>query len=134
MIVFGLVSSIFDFLTFVALVFIIRATPEMFRTCWFVESVMTEVFIILVMRTWKPLHKSLPSRALISGMIAVVVVTLALPYSPLSATLGLTPLPFSTLVLLATITLLYIAASELTKRIFYRICLIDTQSPPKISC
>jgi Mg2+-importing ATPase len=119
MIAFGLVSSIFDFLTFATLVFIIRATPETFRTGWFVESVMTEVFIILVMRTWKPLYKSLPSRALMAGMIAVVVVTLALPYSPLSATLGLTPLPFSTLLLLAIITLLYIAASELTKRVFY---------------
>ena len=119
MITFGLVSSIFDFLTFATLVFIIRATPETFRTGWFVESVMTEVFIILVMRTWKPLYKSLPSRPLMAGMIAVVLVTLALPYSPLSATLGLTPLPLSTLLLLATITLLYVAASELTKRVFY---------------
>jgi len=80
---------------------------------------MTEIFIILVMRTWKPLYKSLPSRALMAGMIVVVLVTLALPYSPLSGALGLTPLPFSTLLLLATITLLYIAASELTKRVFY---------------
>ena len=119
MIAFGLVSSIFDFLTFATLVFIIRATPETFRTGWFVESVMTEVFIILVMRTWKPLYKSLPSRPLMAGMIAVVLVTLALPYSPLSGTLGLTPLPLSTLLLLATITLLYVAASELTKRVFY---------------
>ena len=119
MIAFGLVSSIFDFLTFATLVFIIRATPETFRTGWFVESVMTEVFIILVMRTWKPLYKSLPSRPLMAGMIAVVLITLALPYSPLSATLGLTPLPLSTLLLLATITMLYVAASELTKRVFY---------------
>ena len=119
MITFGLVSSIFDFLTFATLVFIIRATPETFRTGWFVESVMTEVFIILVMRTWKPLYKSLPSRPLMAGMIAVVLITLALPYSPLSATLGLTPLPLSTLLLLATITMLYVAASELTKRVFY---------------
>jgi P-type Mg2+ transporter len=119
MIAFGLVSSIFDFLTFATLVFVIRATAETFRTAWFVESVMTEIFIILVMRTWKPLYKSLPSRALMGGMIVVVLVTLALPYSPLSGVLGLTPLPFSTLLLLATITLLYTAASELTKRIFY---------------
>ena len=119
MIAFGLVSSIFDFLTFATLVFIIRATPEIFRTGWFIESVMTEVFIILVMRTWKPLYRSLPSRALMAGMIGVVLVTLALPYSPLSGALELTPLPFSTLLLLATITLLYITASELTKRVLY---------------
>jgi Mg2+-importing ATPase len=116
MIAFGLVSSIFDFLTFATLVFILRATPDAFRTGWFIESVMTEVFIILVMRTWKPFYKSLPSGPLLAGMIVVVLVTLALPYSPLSGVLGLTPLPFSTLLLLATITLLYIAASELTKR------------------
>jgi Mg2+-importing ATPase len=119
MIAFGLVSSIFDFLTFAMLVFIIKATPETFRTAWFIESVMTEIFIILVMRTWKPLYKSLPGRALMAGMIAVVLVTLALPYSPLSGVLGLTPLPFSTLLLLTSITGLYIAASELTKRVFY---------------
>ncbi|HEX5887244.1 MAG TPA: magnesium-translocating P-type ATPase [Pyrinomonadaceae bacterium] len=119
MIAFGLVSSIFDFLTFAALVWVVRATADTFRTGWFIESVMTEVFIILVMRTWKPLYKSLPSRPLMAGMIGVVLVTLALPYSPLSGPLGLTPLPFSTLLLLAVITLLYIAASELTKRVFY---------------
>jgi Mg2+-importing ATPase len=116
MIAFGLVSSIFDFLNLATLVFIIRATPDAFRTGWFIESVMTEVFIILVMRTWKPFYKSLPSGPLLAGMIVVVLVTLALPYSPLSGVLGLTPLPFSTLLLLATITLLYKAASELTKR------------------
>jgi hypothetical protein len=60
------------------------------------------------MRTWKPLYKSLPSRPLMAGMIGVVLVTLALPYSPLSGPLGLTPLPFSTLLRLAVITLLYV--------------------------
>lgn len=79
MIVFGIVSSIFDFLTFAALVFILRATPEEFRTGWFVESVMTEVLIIIVMRTWKPFYKSMPSRPLLIAMILVLLVTLALP-------------------------------------------------------
>jgi Mg2+-importing ATPase len=100
MIVFGVVSSIFDFLTFAALVFILKATPEVFRTGWFVESVMTEVLIILVMRTWKPFYTSLPSGPLLSAMIIVLLITLALPYSPLSDLLGLTPLPVSSLLLL----------------------------------
>jgi P-type Mg2+ transporter len=46
MIVFGVVSSFFDFLTFGALVFVLKSGPEEFRTGWFVESVMTEVLII----------------------------------------------------------------------------------------
>jgi Mg2+-importing ATPase len=119
MIVFGVVSSIFDFLTFAALVFILRATPEEFRTGWFVESVMTEVLIIIVMRTWKPFYKSMPSRPLLVAMILVLLVTLALPYSPLKGILGLTPLPASSLMLLGLITVLYAGASELTKKFFH---------------
>jgi Mg2+-importing ATPase len=119
MIVFGIVSSIFDFLTFGALVFILKATPEVFRTGWFVESVMTEVLIILVMRTWRPFYTSMPSRPLLVAMIVVLLVTLALPYSPLSGLLGLTPLPLSSLLLLGFITVLYAGASELTKKFFH---------------
>ena len=119
MIVFGVVSSIFDFLTFAALVFILKASAEEFRTGWFVESVMTEVLIIVVMRTWKPFYKSSPSRPLTIAMILVLLVTLALPYSPLSGMLGLKPLPLSWLMLLALITVLYAGVSELTKKVFH---------------
>ena len=119
MIVFGIVSSVFDFLTFAVLVFVLKATEEVFRTGWFVESVMTEVLIILVMRTWNPFYKSLPSRPLLLAMCLVLVVTLALPYSPLSGILGLTPIPISSLALLGLITALYIGVSEFTKKLFY---------------
>ena len=119
MIVFGVVSSLFDFLTFGALVFVLKATPEEFRTGWFVESVMTEVLIILVMRTWNPFYKSLPSRPLLTAMILVLACTLALPYSPLSGILGLTPLPIASLLLLGLITVIYALASEVTKRLFH---------------
>ena len=119
MIVFGVVSSFFDFLTFAALVFLLKATAEEFRTGWFVESVMTEVLIILVMRTWNPFYKSLPSQPLLMAMILVLVVTLMLPYSPLSGILGLTPLPVSSLILLGMITVVYAGVSEVTKRFFH---------------
>jgi len=81
--------------------------------------VMMEVLIILVMRTWKPFYTSMPSGPLLSAMIIVLLVTLALPYSPLSDLPGLTPLPISSLLLLGVITLLYAGASELTKKFFY---------------
>lgn len=115
MLVFGLVSSFFDFLTFGVLVFVLKATPEQFRTGWFVESVMTEILIILVMRTWKPFYRSTASRPLLLAMILVVLITLALPYSPLKGILGLTPLPLTTLLLLGGITVAYTVVSELTK-------------------
>ena len=119
MIVFGIVSSVFDFLTFATLLFVLKATQVEFRTGWFIESVMTEILIILVMRTWQPFYKSLPARPLLIAIVIVFVVTLILPYSPLREMIGLTPLPLSTVLLLAVITLLYAAASEVTKRFFY---------------
>lgn len=119
MIVFGIVSSVFDFLTFAVLVFVLKANEEAFRTGWFVESVMTEVLIILVMRTWNPIYKSMPSRPLLLAMSLVLVVTLALPYSPLNGLLGLTPIPLSSLALLGLITALYVGVSEFMKKLFY---------------
>lgn len=120
MIVFGIVSSVFDFLTFGALVFVLKAGPEEFRTGWFVESVITEVLIIVVMRTWKPFYKSKVSRTLLIAMSLVLMITFALPYSPLSELLGFKPLPLSAILILGLITLLYVAASEAAKRMFLR--------------
>ena len=119
MIIFGIVSSIFDFLTFGALMLVLNSGPDEFRTGWFVESVMTEVLIIVVMRTWKPFYQSKLSRTLLFAMILVLIITLALPYSPVGALLGFSPLALPSLILLGLITILYIAASELAKRIFY---------------
>jgi Mg2+-importing ATPase len=118
MVLFGIVSSIFDFLTFAALLFLFKATSEQFRTAWFIESVMTEVLIIVVMRTWKPFYRSMPSKPLLFAMILVLLITLALPYSPLNGFLGLTPLPTSWLVILALITFLYGGVSEIAKKLF----------------
>jgi Mg2+-importing ATPase len=119
MIIFGVVSSFFDFLTFAVLVFVLKSGPEEFRTGWFIESVMTEVLIIVVMRTWKPFYQSRISRPLLVAMIFVLLITFALPYSPLNELLGLTPLPLSSFALLILITLLYVGASEVVKRIFH---------------
>ena len=71
------------------------------------------------MRTWNPFYKSLPSRPLLLAMVLVLVITLALPYSPLSGMLGLTPLPISSIALLGLITVLYAGVSEFTKKLFY---------------
>jgi Mg2+-importing ATPase len=99
---------------------VLKTGPEEFRTGWFVESVMTEILIIAVLRTWKPFYKSKISRPLLIAMVLVLIVTFALPYSPLSELLGLRPLTASSMMLLGMITLLYVAASEVAKRIFLR--------------
>ena len=120
MVVFGLVSSLFDYLTFGVLLYVLHATPGQFRTGWFMESVISASLIVLVVRTRKPFYKSKISRPLLIAMILVLLITFALPYSPLSELLGLRPLTFSSMMLLGMITLLYVAASEVAKRIFLR--------------
>jgi Mg2+-importing ATPase len=119
MISFGLVSSVFDYLTFGVLLFVVRATPEQFRTGWFVESLLTELAIALVVRTRQPFFRTRPGRLLWLSTLVVAVVTLAIPYMPGSELLGFTPLPPWVIGLLLGITALYVAASEVAKRVFY---------------
>jgi P-type Mg2+ transporter len=120
MLTFGLVSSVFDYLTFGMLLYVYHASIDQFRTGWFVESVLTELLIMLVIRTQKPFFQSRPGRYLALATLIIAAITLLLPYSPLGALLGLTPLPLSLLALIGGITLLYILASELAKHLFYR--------------
>jgi len=120
MMTFGLVSSVFDYLTFGTLLFIVRATTDQFRTGWFLESVLTELLILLVIRTQRPFFKSAPGRYLLIAALIVGGVTLVLPYIPLSGLLGFTPLPTSLLLVLGGITVLYVVSSELAKKAFYK--------------
>jgi Mg2+-importing ATPase len=120
MVTFGLVSSVFDYLTFGILLLVLRATAGQFRTSWFLESVLTELLVLLVIRTRRPFFKSRPGNYLLIAALIVAGVTVVLPYSPLSGLLGFTPLPISLLLVLGGITVLYIATSEMTKKIFYK--------------
>lgn len=120
MVTFGLVSSVFDYLTFGTLLLILRATADQFRTGWFLESVLTELLILLVIRTRRPFLKSRPGRYLLISALIVAGVTVVLPYSPLSRLLGFTALPIPLLLVLGGITVLYIATSEMAKKVFYK--------------
>lgn len=119
MLVFGLVSSIFDFLTFAALLWLMRATPQQFRTGWFVESVVSATLVVLVIRTRRPLYRARPSAAMATAIVIVAALALALPYLPPAHALGFVPLPPEFLLLLAAIVVLYLASAEVTKRLFF---------------
>lgn len=120
MLTFGLVSSIFDYLTFAVLLFVLHAGPEEFRTGWFVESVVSASFIVLVVRTRRPFFKSWPSRALLGATLTVIVAAFLLPFAPFARAFGFVPLPASFLVAVIVITAFYVAATEVAKRFFYR--------------
>jgi Mg2+-importing ATPase len=116
--VFGLISSAFDLLTFAALWVLSRAVPEIFRTGWFLESLLSELAIVLVVRTRLPVYRSRPGRMLWMTTAAVAAFTIAIPWLPGSAWFGLTPLPAVLLLTVLAITVAYAAASELAKRRF----------------
>jgi Mg2+-importing ATPase len=120
MLTFGLVSSVFDYLTFGVLLYVYHASVDQFRTAWFVESVLTELLIMLVIRTQKPFFQSRPGRYLALATLIIAAITVLLSYAPFGALLGFTRLPLSLLALIGGITLLYLFASELAKHLFYR--------------
>ena len=120
MIVFGAVSSAFDFVTFGVLLLVLHANEAELRTGWFVESVVSSALIVLVVRTRRPFYRSRPARPLTIATLVVVGLTLLLPYSPLARLLGFVPLPPVFLLALVPIVVLYAVAAEAAKYVFYR--------------
>ena len=119
MLAFGLLSSVFDYLTFGCLIWFLHATVDQFRTGWFIESVVSASLIVLVIRSRRPFFKSKPGKYLLLATLVIVVVTLLLPISPLAGLLEFQPLPLSFLLILAGIVLVYIVSAEFVKRLFY---------------
>jgi Mg2+-importing ATPase len=120
MITFGLVSSVFDYLTFGVLLLILHATQDQFRTGWFLESVISASIIVLVIRSRKSFFKSRPSNYLLMATLLVVIATVILPFTRLGEIFGFQPLPISFHLLLAVIVVLYIITAEIVKTIFYQ--------------
>jgi len=119
MITFGLVSSVFDYLTFGLLLLVLHANEGQFRTGWFLESVISASMIVLVIRSRKPFFRSKPGKYLLMATLSIALITLIFPFTPLGKVFGFTPLGFSTYLLLLLIVAIYIFSAEITKRIFY---------------
>lgn len=120
MLVFGTLSSVFDYLTFGVLLFGLHATPAQFRTGWFMESVISASTIVLVIRTRKSAFASKPGKYLLISTLLIGIVTLILPFTPLVRLFGFVPLPMSFVLVLGAIVILYIAAAERLKQAFYQ--------------
>ncbi|MDP2965380.1 MAG: magnesium-translocating P-type ATPase [Pelolinea sp.] len=119
MVLFGLVSSIFDILTFMVLIFIFHASAEEFHTGWFIESLLTELVIALVVRTRRVFFRSRPGKLLLVSTIIVIGITLVLPYLPFNFLFGFIPLPAPLLLTIIGFTVLYVVVVEFAKKYFY---------------
>lgn len=115
MIYFGLISALFDLITFGVLLWAANVSEAEFRSAWFVESLLSEVLVLLVIRTNLPLLKSKPSRWLILTSAAVAIIACCLPYLSVGAVFGLVPLSAPVLLSMMIIALLYAATVQRLK-------------------
>jgi Mg2+-importing ATPase len=120
MLTFGILSSVFDYLTFGVLLLILHATTDQFRTGWFLESVISASVTVLVIRTRKSFFRSKPGKYLLIATLLIVVVTILFPFTPFAELLGFQPLPMTILLVIGMIVVLYIVAAEIAKKSFYK--------------
>jgi Mg2+-importing ATPase len=120
MIIFGLVSSVFDYATFGLLLLVVHATEQQFQTGWFVESLLTELVIALVVRTRRLFFLSRPGKFLWISTLIVSLATLMLPYTRFGQLFGLIPLPAWVMAALIGFTGLYVVAAEIAKKYFFK--------------
>ncbi len=116
MLVIGPISSIYDFLTFAVMLLVFHAGADLFHTGWFVESLATQTLVLFVIRTAGNPFKSRPSRPLTITTLAIVLIGLLLPFTPLAGLLGFTPLPATYFLFLIAATSTYLLLVEVAKR------------------
>ncbi|MFD9890346.1 magnesium-translocating P-type ATPase [Amycolatopsis sp. NPDC059027] len=122
MLVFGPLSSLFDLTTFAVLwwVFDAGGHPAVFQTGWFVEGLLTQLLVVLVLRTAAPLRGTPPATAVVWATAAAALTGIALTLPPLADALRLTPPPAGYLLWLFPLVLGYLLAAHLVKRIWLR--------------
>jgi P-type Mg2+ transporter len=121
MLVFGPVSSIFDFLTFGVMIWGFHASQSLFQTAWFVESLFTQTLVIFVIRTeMVPFWRSKPNLLLVLNIFIILAISLVLPYTVIGDFFSFVPLPVTFLLVLVAFIVVYLFLVELMKRWFYR--------------
>ena len=118
---FGIVSSVFDMVTFFLLLKVFRADSTTFQTAWFVVSLLTELAVVMVLRTEAPFWRSRPGTVLACSALGVGLLALLLPWlGPLATLFGLTTLRAPLVFALVAIVAGYVLATEIAKFFFYR--------------
>ena len=120
MLVIGLISSLFDFLTFYVMLVVLQADEKLFQTGWFVESLCTQVLVIFIIRTRGNPLKSHAHPLLTVTSLAVVCLAVLLPFTPIGTYFGFVPPPAKFYFILGAMVLVYLFVVELAKQGFYR--------------
>ena len=116
---FGGISSVFDFVTIILTLILVGSNIALFRTCWFIESTLSEILITFAIRTRKRFYKSRPSKILLLSSLVFALITVFLPYSPLSSVFEFYPPTPFLLSLIFGILFLYFIVVEIVKPFFH---------------
>jgi Mg2+-importing ATPase len=119
MVFFGLISSVFDLITMAALFFLLNADAALFRTVWFLESVLSEIFVVFSVRTAKQFYKSKPSKLLIGASLISTVAAIGILFSPLAGFFEFAPITPAIVAMVLGIVIIYVMVVEIAKRRFY---------------
>jgi len=117
---FGLISSLFDFITFGFLLLIVGATMPVFQAGWFFQSFLTEVLFIFVVRTKKWIWQSKPSKILIFSSVITTIVILFILYTSLRHYFGFGFLPLNVILVIVGISIIYYILGEFFKKFIYK--------------
>lgn len=119
--VFGLVSTVFDLLTFGLPVHVCHAQRAEFQGAWFLISWLPQLAAVMVLRTRGPARNSTPGAMLAISTAIVSVLSLALPYlGRLSGWLALAPLSGQLMLVASVIVTSCIGVTERGKHVFSR--------------
>jgi P-type Mg2+ transporter len=134
MLMFGPVSSIFDFITFAVMLWVFHAHAHLFRTGWFVESLATQTLVIFAIRTRRiPFLRSAPSRPLAASALGVVLIGVVLPFTPAANSLGFRSLPVAFFLALALMVGAYLLLVEFVKARYFRAAHVGPRPPHRRS-
>lgn len=129
MVVFGIHSSVFDFITFYTLYYYFKLTGPAFQTGWFLESVLTELIIIFVIRTKKSFIRSKPGNLLLAFGSLAFILTIWLPVSPFAPALGLSLAHVQQVIALLIIMLAYTLTADILKIFFFKYVKTEDTNP-----
>lgn len=120
MVIFGIISSLFDYVTFFVLLYLFKADEKLFQTGWMLESVISAMVVMLIVRTARPVMKSKPSKKLLRAVVFVSLILILIIYSPINSYLGLMALPLKAFIYMLCISAVYAFVAEVLKKRFYQ--------------
>lgn len=125
MLTIGPLSSVFDYITFAFLWFVLKANTAdysaLFQTGWFVESLLSQTLIVHVIRTGKmPFLQSKPSAPLLMTTLGICILGVILPYTNLAQGIGMVGLPTTYWYGITLIIPAYLLTTQLLKTFLIR--------------